>query len=119
MKTINFKKIILVVIVIICLWYIVLEKYHYTQPKTSIDLVRKLQNIEIKDYDKYSINLTKENYKDIKELVSRFNLTVSQFTIIESGNDILILEITPQTVGNKIKIKNVKKMTKEDFEKFF
>jgi len=96
-----------------------LEKYNAFQPKTSIDLVRKLDNTNLENYNKYSIDLTEDNYKDIKEFVSKLDQTISQFTVIESGEDILILETTPQTVDNRLKIKSVKKMSKEDFEKIF
>ena len=96
-----------------------LEKYNAFQPKTSIDLVRKLDNTNLENYNKYSIDLTEDNYKDIKEFVSKLDQTISQFTVIESGEDILILETTPQTVDNRLKIKSVKKMSKEDFEKVF
>ncbi|MEX3748283.1 hypothetical protein [Lysinibacillus xylanilyticus] len=99
--------------------YIALEKYNSFQPKTSIDLVRKLDNTNLENYNKYSIDLTEDNYKDIKEFVSKLDQTISQFTVIESGEDILILETTPQTVDNRLKIKSVKKMSKEDFEKIF
>ncbi|WP_193769031.1 hypothetical protein, partial [Metasolibacillus meyeri] len=73
----------------------------------------------IEDYHKYAIDLTEENYKDIKEFVSKFDQTISQFTVIESGENILILETTPQIVDNRLKIKDVKKISKEDFEKIF
>ena len=99
--------------------YIALEKYNSFQPKTSIDLVRKLENTNIENYNKYSIDLTENNYKDIKDFVSNLDQTVLQFTVIESGEDVLILETTPQTVDNRLKIKSVKKMSKEDFEKIF
>lgn len=104
---------------IICLGYIAIEKYNLFQPKTSIDLVKKLDSTNFENYNKYSINLSEDNYKDIKEFVSKLDQTILQFTVIESGEDILILETTPQTVDNRLKIKSVKKMSKEDFEKVF
>ena len=79
----------------------------------------KLESIEVEDYNNYSIDLTEKNYKDIKNFVSRLDLTISQFTILESENEILILETAPGLVNNRIQIKNVTKMTTENFKKLF
>ena len=115
----RFQKKILVLIAFTILAYIAFEKYNAFQPKTSIDLVRKLDNINLEKYDKYSINLNEHDYKEINSFVSRLDQTVMQFTVIESGEDVLILETTPQTVDNRLKVKSVKKMSKENFKKIF
>lgn len=115
----KFKRIILIVIVTIVIGYVVIQGYSDAQPKTSIDLVMKLETTEIESYDDYSLGLTENDYKEIKDFVLKSGISISQFTILERENEVLILETTPGIVDNRIKIKNVRKISKEDFERFF
>jgi hypothetical protein len=115
----KFSNVLVIIAALIFMVYTAFDIYKSFQPKTSIDLVRKFCNIDVQDYDKYAIDLDKDDYAYIKEFSASSHSNISQYTVIQLNDDVLILKTTPGIVDNRIKVTEVKKISEKDFEKIF
>lgn len=111
----------LTLLLLVFFTYIGYERYLEHQPKTSAELVHRMENIDKEDYKDYSIGLNKSDYKEIDGFLELEGFkSISQITILKSeeSDDVLILQTAPVLVKNRLKVVNVKKVPKDEFEEY-